>query len=467
MKLFERVRKTGWLFWRDQHEESTSVRKLSSILVVAGVVLASVTVGTVSGLASLFARTVVTPSREREDNLPILAVEEHTNTHPARMEVTLPANPQTTVPGTYSLSFNQAEGLARIGRITSYGPSHATVNREVEQIYRGDLFAASWGRWTGTIYPTPQFMGVSYEDIDIKVEAGLAPAWLITPPASCSKDGVSRGNYHQNRRAWEKNRWAIMVHGRGAQRDEGLKAIRTAQDLGMTSLLISYRNDGEAPNADDSRYGLGTTEWHDVESAIKYALEHGADEVVLFGWSMGASVCLQLVDRSIYSNKVAALVLSGPVVNWIDVLQHQAKLNRLPQAVGTLGQWLLSSPSGRWITGLAAPLDLKALDWVSRADQLAVPTLILHSADDDFVPIGPSLQLAHKNPRLVTLIRFAQAGHTREYNVDPQRWDTAVRLWLTSMMKLPKPGVAELESALKTPSRQDMLISSSLRRSRG
>ena len=41
--------------------------------------------------------------------------------------------------------------------------------------------------------------------------------------------------------------WAIMVHGRGATRQEGLRAVRTARELGMSSLLISYRNDGLAP----------------------------------------------------------------------------------------------------------------------------------------------------------------------------------------------------------------------------
>ena len=45
---------------------------------------------------------------------------------------------------------------------------------------------------------------------------------------------------------------------------------------------------------------------------------------------------------------------------------------------------------GRRLTGLAAPVDLKAMDWVSRAVELRTPTLIIHSVDDEYVPYGPS-----------------------------------------------------------------------------
>ncbi|MCE3613348.1 alpha/beta hydrolase, partial [Escherichia coli] len=75
----------------------------------------------------------------------------------------------------------------------------------------------------------------------------------------------------------------------------------------------------------------------------------------------------------------------------------QATVNRVPAAIGRYGQLILSHPLGRRITGLAAPLDLKSLDWVSRAQELRTPTLILHSKDDDFVPYGPSAELARRN----------------------------------------------------------------------
>ncbi len=67
-------------------------------------------------------------------------------------------------------------------------------------------------------------------------------------------------------------------------------------EAGYTSLVVSYRNDGDAPNSDDHRYALGDREWQDVSSAIEYAFEHGAERIVLLGYSMGGATVLQAAD---------------------------------------------------------------------------------------------------------------------------------------------------------------------------
>lgn len=395
-----------------------------SVLASSAFVLA----GASSALAGVFARTVVTPVRRHTETTAVLAVVDT----PTGPEVILQADEYTTVPGVYSLTFDGGAGCARIGRISSFDPRDGTVQRVVEEVYSGELAAATRGRLTGFVYPTPADAGLDAEEVLVPVPGGHAPAWLVGPGPD--DDGPARP---------AAGMWAIMVHGRGARRNEGIRTVPTAQRLGMTSLLISYRNDGDAPDAADSRYGLGTTEWEDVEAAIRYALENGASDVVLFGWSMGGAVVLQAVDRSDLAPQVRGVVLTGPVVDWVDVLQHQARLNRIPEAVGVLGQWLLSNRAGRFITGLAAPVDLKSLDWVTRAEHVRVPTLIIHSEDDEYVPVGPSQDLAERNPGLVRFVRFHQARHTREQNVDPKRWDTTVRGWLRAVLNADRPGAAE------------------------
>lgn len=371
-----------------------------------GAAASTAVVAAASGLGIYFARQVVTPVRTRDENLEILAVTESE----FGRQVILPANADTTVDGTYSLYFDDGAGHARIGAIRSYVPREGTVQRDVEEVYSGDLGKALRGWWSGSIYPTPAAVGMPQEDVEIPVENGTAPAWLVRTPGA--------------------ETWAIMVHGRGARRTECLRAVRTAREAGLTSLLISYRNDGEAPYASDGRYGLGLTEWQDVEAAIRFALENGAKDVVLFGWSMGGAISLQTADRSPLRRYIRAMVLDGPVIDWVNVLSHHAKVNRIPAQAGRLGQWLISNAAGRALTGLAAPLDLKSMDWVTRAEEIRIPTLILHSKDDDFVPYGPSAELADKNPDVITFEPFTEAGHTKEYNVDPERWERVVLNWL-------------------------------------
>ncbi|WP_394160605.1 alpha/beta hydrolase family protein [Galactobacter valiniphilus] len=387
----------------------------------AGAAVGSAAAGVIGGLATLFAREVVTPGKAPVEDLEILAL----ISTPRGQEVVLPVTQETTKPGTYSLWFDGDRGHARLGEVTERSDTEGTLQREVITVDRGDLGAARRGRLGGNVYLSPADLGLDFSEVQVPVSAGQAPAWLI--PGSTRSDT-----------------WAIMIHGRGANRLEALRALPVAHDAGLTSLVVSYRNDGDAPEVNNGRYGLGTTEWRDVDSAIGYAISQGARDVVLFGWSMGGAIALQVADRSQHRTRVQALVLDGPAVNWFDILEHQAKINKIPYVSGRLGTWLLTHPWGKKITGLTAPLDLASLDWVSRAEQLRVPTLILHSKDDDFVPFASSAELAAKNPAKVDLVAFTQAGHVREWNVDPKAWDDAVSDWLESMFAAPIPGLAPL-----------------------
>ncbi|MFS0716305.1 prolyl oligopeptidase family serine peptidase [Arthrobacter sp. 1P04PC] len=394
-----------------------------------------------SALALYFARRVVTPVRVREEDQEVLAVIRDGGGKP---QVILKATPDAVVDGVYGLFFDGGRGHARIGRIVSYSPAEQTVLREVEAVYGGDLSQVRRAYWSGAVHPDPAALGLPAEDVEIEVDGGTAPAWLVRPAPAVDAPAVDAPALDDpaaapaageapaapGATAPSSDVWAIMVHGRGASRQEGLRAVRVARDLGLTSLLITYRNDGQAPSAPDGRYGLGWTEWRDVEAAIGYALEHGAREVVLFGWSMGGAIGLQTADLSRYHHLIRAMVLDAPVINWVDVLAHHAQLNRIPSGIGRYGQLMMSHPLGRRLTGLAAPVDLKAMDWVSRAVELRTPTLIIHSVDDEYVPYGPSAVLAEKNPEMVTFESFDTARHTKEWNVDPERWEALVTAWL-------------------------------------
>jgi pimeloyl-ACP methyl ester carboxylesterase len=339
-----------------------------------------------SALAVYFARRVITPARQRAADQEMLALIRDGH----RQQAIFAATDDTTVDGVYGFFFDGGKGHARIGRIVSYSPAERTVLREVEAVYSGDLSAARRGWWSGAVYPDPAAVGIPPEE--------------------------------------------VMIHGRGATRQEALRAVGPALELGLTSLLVSYRNDGLAPSADDGRYGLGSTEWRDVEAAMEYALANGAEEIVLFGWSMGGAICLQTADLSRYRHLIRAMVLDAPVTDWVNVLAHHAQLNRIPSLVGRYGQLMLGHPLGRRLTGLSAPVDLKVMDWVSRAVELRTPTLILHSVDDEYVPYGPSALLAERNPEMVTFEPFHQARHTKEWNVDPERWESRVKAWLRQQL---------------------------------
>ncbi|WP_129360894.1 alpha/beta hydrolase family protein [Rothia uropygioeca] len=408
---------------------------------VAGAGAAGLAVGLVATVAGFYARTIVTPPKPGNESLRILGVGYETAEPAAGMPpstVTLPANDETLVPGRYMLFFDGGRGHALIGDVVTYSPRLETVTRSVEEVRVGDLSVAKRGRWSGAIYETPASAGFDYTEIALQLPVGEAPAWVVSAPA----DSTCRT-------------WGIMIHGRGAGRQETLRSLESTQHLRMPTVHISYRNDRDAPPSEDGRYGLGFTEWEDVEVAIRYALDNGARDVVLFGWSMGGAIALQAADKSQYQHLIRALVLDGPVVDWFELIRYHSRMQRLPLRAGQLVADLLAEPRAAMMTGLDTPILLSDLDWLSRSGELLTPTLIIHSVDDEFVPANTSVELASRN-RLVSVVPFHKARHTKEWNVDPARWKNAVTEWLPDYLYYEKQPTepAEGESPVELSKRQ-------------
>jgi alpha-beta hydrolase superfamily lysophospholipase len=377
------------------------------VLALGGAVAAAA-----AAISVIVARTVIIPPSRRTDDIQILALD------PTEKTIVLSSTPDSRLPGEYSFWFAGDTGHVRLGDILDQDPR--TVTRPVDVPDFGDLDAAKRGRFNGWYYLSPADMGLDYEDVNIGTPLGDAPAWLI--PAV----GADQAEPHATR-------WMIGVHGRAVRRQEALRGIIPFRAEGFTSLIVSYRNDGDAPRSDDYRYALGDREWLDIEAAMRYALSHGAEEIVLMGWSMGGATVLQALTRSVYADHVVGVVLESPVVDWIATLDFQAELRRLPAAVrfGVLS--LFRYRWGGLLTGLAEPLDLDRLDFVTRAQELDRPILILHSDDDGFVPATASRALAVARPDIVTYEAFEIARHTKLWNYDREKWEGAIRRWITTL----------------------------------
>ena len=178
---------------------------------------------------------------------------------------------------------------------------------------------------------------------------------------------------------------------------------------------------------------LGADEGEDVEAAIRYAVRRGAERIVLFGWSMGAAIALHIAHQSDYAHLVAGLVLDSPVLDWVEVIKANCKRAGIPRGAGPLAvPWVSVGLFSRLI-GLPACIPVREFDWVTRADDLSVPTLILNGSRDDSAPIGVSLALAEQRTDLVQMETF-EAGHTMAWNSDPERWRTRVSAWLSARL---------------------------------
>lgn len=391
---------------RVDKRRSSASRAVTATAIALGAV-AFVGIASIASLTVYIARRSVTPLKTRVQDLRIFGSTDTT--------ITVAKTLDSLLPGQYGLWFSEGAGHARIGRVLEVGDR--TVTRELLGVDHGDLSAATRGSVAGWFFLEPSELGFPYSDVAIDTPLGPAPAWLI--PA-----------------ARKSNRWVIGVHGRGVRRQECLRSVEVLRKSGYNSLLVTYRNDGDAPWSDDRRYGLGDTEWADVDAALSYAIAHGATDVVLMGWSMGGAISLQVATRSANAGVLRGIILESPVINWVDVINAQTDALHVPRPVSTAAQRVISSDWGRPLTGQDQSVNLGRLNFVARADELRLPILLMHSADDGLVPVAASRALALLRPDLVTFDEFTIARHAKLWNYDPDRFNNDIASWLAALSQV-------------------------------
>ncbi|WP_350352247.1 alpha/beta fold hydrolase [Microbacterium sp. A8/3-1] len=373
-----------------------SLRHAVALLVPAVLALGAALSFLVFGVA----RRVVTPMRRPVDTQ-ILAVDTGAQT------IELERTADTELPGRYGLFTTGTYGYVKLGAVL--GVDVTSVRRKLlTKIETGARVDRGAG-FSGYYYSSPSELHLSWQNVLIGSPAGPCPAWFF--PAASST-------------------WVIQVHGRGATRVECLRAVPVLHAAGFPNLVVSYRNDTEAPRSRAGAYALGTAEWRDVDAAIAYALRHGAERVILMGWSMGGAVSLQASVNSSYRDRIVGLILESPVVDWRTVLRFQARIAGVRAPLPELAMSALQRPLTARISGADDAISFDRLDMVARSGELTAPMLILHSADDGFVPIDSSLALQRARPDLVTMPEFSVARHTKIWNYDQPGWTAAITDWL-------------------------------------
>lgn len=372
------------------------------------VIGAGVVAGALSTLAlgARLAQQVVTPARKAAVDVRV----RHVRREGERIVATLHGT-HAQLPGKYSFIFDDDAGHARLGPVIR--ATAAGVDREVLRVDHGQLREGAAGRITGWWYTDPHEFGYRVERIQIPFEHGIADAWVVHP------------------RWARKGRWAVHVHGRGSLPMETFRGVPPFIRAGVTSLIISYRNDPGAPAGVRGRYGLGVSESRDVDSAIAEALRRGATRVTLFGWSMGGTACLIAATRGPNRDLVDGLVLDSPAVDWESVVRHHAKLSHLPKSVAGIGIVMLEN--GVVCGGEPGGIELSSLSAEKFAADITIPVLIHASRDDTYVPSDGAERLASANPRHVQLRLQERGEHVKLWNVDPEPWERATQAFVRAI----------------------------------
>ena len=294
-----------------------------------------------------------------------------------------------------------------------YGQVHAILEVDDRRVVReympltGTLKIGDMVRVDNYAFPgDPETaLGIAFEEVSYSSPLGDFPAWFV--------DGS-----HET--------WAIFVHGKGGERGEALRMLPTVAELGFPSLIITYRNDEDLPENPDGFYRYGQTEWEDLEGAATFAIDHGAEELILVGYSMGGAIVTNFLYRSPLADRVRAAILDAPMLDFGATVDLGASEKGYPHLFAVLA---------KTFAGLRFDVDWGRLDYVKRADELSVPILLFHGDEDGSVPVETSDELAEARPDIVKYILFGDTRHTRAWNTHPQVYGQAVRDFLLGLMQ--------------------------------
>lgn len=314
---------------------------------------------------------------------------------------------------TWGVRWTRATGTpteAGFGQLSGDGTGEQEVTRSLEVIdgeppQVGDLVDLEGYAFPGD----PEVaLGSAVQEVRLAGPDGDLPAWYVPG---------------------ERSTWVVLVHGKGAQRSEMLRMMRSTVEAGFPSMAVGYRNDADAPRDASGLHQYGTTEWADLQAAVTHAQDNGAGDVVLVGASMGGGIVASYLEQ-VPDAPVAGIVLDSPMLDFGETVNYGAAQEELP-LFGHVPQPL--TWSAKRIASLRYGIDWEALNYLDDTSWLRVPALVVHGTGDLRVPLVTSQTLADSRPELVQLVVVPDAVHVGSWNDDPQAYDSVLTDFLDSL----------------------------------
>jgi len=243
----------------------------------------------------------------------------------------------------------------------------------------------------------PMEQGIPFENVEFRSQDGLSiRGWYM--PAGASAKAV------------------IFAHGRGANRNEGMRFARPLHDAGLAVLTFDFRHCGES---DRSFNSMGFHEKKDIFGAVDFLEKiKGIKRIGLMGWSQGAATGILAMAGD---SRILAGVFEGGFANASDVIAEGAArdfgLPRRPLV-----------PFVLWLYGLRGglnPAEMNAEDVIGSIAPR--PVYIIHGDADTMVYYhhGERLFAAAKEPRMMW--RVKGGPHVECWQMDREKAERTVR----------------------------------------
>ncbi|MFQ3786402.1 alpha/beta hydrolase [Halomonas sp. A29] len=227
---------------------------------------------------------------------------------------------------------------------------------------------------------TPADRGLAWQQVDLVTEDDVTlDAWWI--PVEDARGQL------------------LFLHGNAGNISHRIDSIQQFHRLGLSVLILDYRGYGRSEGSPSE---VGTA--RDARAGWRWLTEQAgasADEIVLFGRSLGAAVAAELAASLAPQIQPAAVILESPF-----------------RSVPALGQQLYPFLPVRWL----ATLDYPTERYVARIE---APVLVIHSRSDEVIPFteGEAVFRAANEPKEMLVIH---GGHNTGFVVSEPEYSSGI-----------------------------------------
>lgn len=310
-------------------------------------------------------------------------------------------------PGTYAIVWG--EGRATIGEIVTSDDDTVTrafIGGAPPPLSPTEVDIDAW------MFDTPRDAGLTYTDVTYMSPLGEMAAWRVPAAAPTTT-------------------WAVHIHGWRADRREAIRSLGAFHAAGVESMVITYRNDPEGPADPTGRYRFGRSEWKDIEAAVAYARDHGAERIVLSGFSTGGAIALAFLAESELADMVSAVVLDSPNLDFGYVVQSEASRTALIPGLPIKVPRTLTA-TAMAIADMRFDIGWDAINYTDGWASPNLPILIFHGTNDETVPLSVSQRFSQANTPFVELVT-TEGAHVRSWNVDPSGYEAELSVFLNGI----------------------------------
>ncbi|UYG09617.1 alpha/beta hydrolase [Halomonas sp. M4R1S46] len=240
---------------------------------------------------------------------------------------------------------------------------------------------------------TPTDIGLDWEPVRLRTsdDLSLAAWWVPAEPARAT---------------------LLFFHGNAGNISHRLASIRQFHRLGLSILIVDYRGYGDSEGRPSE---AGTA--RDARAAWQWLVERrglAAEEIVLFGRSLGAGVAAELAAALPPDEGPAALILESAF-----------------RSVPKLGQRLYPFLPVRWVSRF----DYDVERYVT---QRSAPLLVIHSRDDEIIPFseGEAVFEAAREPKELLVIH---GGHNTGFLDSQPAYSTGIAAFLDEHLQTRRP----------------------------